>query len=164
MQQSDSSYYLGINLGYAVNRYPEPEEWVETINQIGVKRVQFVADLLNPSLPRSFREKKIELIQDLCSHSNILIQSAFTGAFTRVNHFGSEDEELREYWLGWFYDYAEQMIQLGIKSIGGHPGILSLKSDANSDNRKRRLLNIAIYWQRLLERVAPLGIKTILWE
>ena len=50
-------YYLGINLGFAVNRYPEPEDWINAVAEIGVNRVQFVADLLNPDLPSNLRLK-----------------------------------------------------------------------------------------------------------
>lgn len=164
MQQRNNTFSIGVNLGYAVNRYPEPQDWVETVKTIGVKRIQFVADLLNPVLPQSIREKKIALINELCTQNDLMIESAFTGAFTRVNHFGSEDEEVRKYWLSWFFEYAKQMSQLGVTSIGGHPGILSLKSDSNLDTRKKRMLDISIYWQRLLESIEPLGIRTILWE
>jgi sugar phosphate isomerase/epimerase len=164
MQPQNRPYFLGVNLGYAVNRYPEPHDWVETVKTIGIKRIQFVADLLNPVLPQSIRERKIAQIKELCSSNNLAIESAFTGAFTRVNHFGSEDEELREYWLKWFLEYAKQMSQLGVTSIGGHPGILSLKNDSDSDLRRKRMLNISEYWVRLFARIEHLGISTILWE
>ena len=41
---------IGINLGFANNRFPEPEVWTRIINEVGVKNVQFVADILNPML------------------------------------------------------------------------------------------------------------------
>jgi sugar phosphate isomerase/epimerase len=56
------------------------------------------------------------------------------------------------------------MSLLGATSIGGHPGILSLKDDSDLDKRDIRIREIALNWQRLFEVIEPLGIKTILWE
>jgi len=164
MNRRSGKYLIGVNLGFAVNRFPEPKEWVEVIHKIGGKRVQFVADLLNPSLPPSLRAKKIDETLDLCERFGITIDSAFTGAFTRVNHFGSEDKEVREFWLDWFEEYAKQMSAFGVTSIGGHPGILSMRNDQDLNLRRIRVKEIAYSWGRLLDRVSSLGINTILWE
>lgn len=157
-------YFIGINLGFAVNRFPEPEEWTRAIEQIGVKRVQFVADLLNPSLPRSFRYRQIERTQSLCRDYGISVESAFTGAFTRVNHFGSRNPEVRNFWIDWFAEYARQMSVLGVTSIGGHPGILSINDDDDKHIRKERIREIAGCWANVFESVGRFGIETILWE
>jgi D-erythrulose 1-phosphate 3-epimerase len=161
---SEFKYRLGVNLGFAVNRYPEPEEWIDAVLEIGVRKVQFVADLLNPNLPESLRQKKIKRIKQLCEANDIEIESAFTGAFTRVNHFGSEDSELRKYWLNWFVEYAIQMSQLGVTSIGGHPGILSLKNDMNKFERSRRVEEIAYCWNQVLVKTKQYGIEFVIWE
>mgnify|MGYP001335273428 FL=1 len=37
---------LGMNLGFAVNKYPEPEAWSRLVaEEMGVRNVQLVADL-----------------------------------------------------------------------------------------------------------------------
>ena len=46
------TYRLGINTGFAVNRYSEPEEWTRIVGEdLGLKFVQLTADVLNPDLP-----------------------------------------------------------------------------------------------------------------
>jgi sugar phosphate isomerase/epimerase len=160
----NSPFFLGVNLGFAVNRYPEPEDWVSSVLKIGVKRVQFVADLLNPSLPVALRRREINRIYSLCQKNEISIESAFTGAFTRVNHFGSSNPEIREYWINWFVEYARQMSIFGVTSIGGHPGIISIANDCDFQVRKNRIHEIAICWEKVLERTSKFGIKNILWE
>ena len=164
MNMQTNEYFVGLNLGFAVNRYPEPYEWTDVVNTIGAKRVQFVADLLNPSLPKSHRIKKVDQILKFCEKFGITIESAFTGAFTRVNHFGSEDKEIREFWVEWFVEYAKQSAVLGASSIGGHPGILSLRNDLDPQTRRVRVKEIANCWGQVLEQVNPFGIDTILWE
>lgn len=158
------TYRIGVNLGFAVNRYPEPNDWIEAICEIGVKRVQFVADLLNPYLPLEFRKKKTAEIQQKCDRAGIIIESAFTGAFTRVNHFGSEEKAIRDYWEKWFVEYARQSSEMGATTIGGHPGILSLKQDSNEKVRADRMEEIAERWHRVSEKVSSYGISQICWE
>ena len=160
----DHNLHLGINLGFAVNRYPEPHHWVEILEEVGVRRVQFVADLINPNLPANFRLRKISKLVELCRENNILIESAFTGAFTRVNHFGSGDSEIREHWIRWFIEYARQMSPLQVTSLGGHPGILSIEDDANTKIRERRIKQIVQCWAKVLEGSSQFGIRKIFWE
>lgn len=43
------SYRLGMNLGFAVNKYIEPEVWSRIVAEdLELHYVQMVADLLNP--------------------------------------------------------------------------------------------------------------------
>ena len=45
-------YKLGLNTGFAVNRYSDSDSWTKLVNKCGINSVQFTADLLNPSLPQ----------------------------------------------------------------------------------------------------------------
>jgi sugar phosphate isomerase/epimerase len=158
-------YSLGVNLGFAVNRFPEPEDWIPLVSeQIGVRRVQFVADLLNPSLPGKIRSQKVRKINSLCEKHGVAIESAFTGAFTRVNHFGSADPEIRSYWKRWFFDYLEQSVDMGVTNIGGHPGILSQINNDDPVMRTKMLNQIAACWQEVFEFGAKIGLDFIGWE
>ena len=158
-------YSLGVNLGFAVNRFPEPEDWIPLVSeQIGVRRVQFVADLLNPSLPGRIRSQKVKKINSLCEKHDVIIESAFTGAFTRVNHFGSADPEIRDFWKKWFKDYLEQSVDMGVKSIGGHPGILSQANNDDPAMRIKILHQIAVCWQEVFEYGSKIGLEFIGWE
>ena len=153
-----------MNLGFAVNRYPEPLDWIPTVSEIGVRKVQFVADLLNPELPDSFRAKKTLEINKLSDKYGLTIESAFTGAFTRVNHFGSLEKEVREHWRNWFKKFVQQSCDLGATTIGGHPGILSLKADCDKRTRGEAIEQIAIEWGNILEYGRPFGLQKIIWE
>jgi sugar phosphate isomerase/epimerase len=158
-------YSIGVNLGFAVNRYPEPKDWVPLIaDQIGVKRVQFVADLLNPSLPAQLRVRKVNEINKLAARHGIIIESAFTGAFTRVNHFGSTDPDVRDYWMEWFKAYIVQSSDMGAEIFGGHPGIMSLGVDNDPVLRREAIENIVDAWVELMEFAQGFGYTAAAWE
>ena len=45
-------FTLGINMGFATNRFPEPAVWAQLVSEeMGLHAVQLVADLLNPFWP-----------------------------------------------------------------------------------------------------------------
>ena len=88
-------FRLGINTGFAVNRYSEPQEWTKILNFLGIKYAQFTADLLNVSLPDKIIQEQIEEIKTSSKENGIVIQSAFTGAFTRLNHLAHPNNQIR---------------------------------------------------------------------
>ena len=55
---------LGINTGFAVNRYPLASEWLNIIELIKLKKVQITADVLDPRNPQNFIDSEIEYIND----------------------------------------------------------------------------------------------------
>ena len=57
-------YRLGINTGFAVNRYAEPEEWIRIVGEeLELKVVQFTADMLNVDLPANVIVNQVDRIQ-----------------------------------------------------------------------------------------------------
>ncbi len=107
---------LGINLGFAINKYTEPEEWTRIVGEeLGLKHVQFVADLLNPFLPKEYIDNQIERIMLNTGKYGISVDSVFTSAFTRVNHLMHPDKECRKIWLQWFKDLFAIAAWLGAK-------------------------------------------------
>ena len=87
-------YKLGLNTGFAVNRYSNPEAWIKLVNRCGIDSVQFTADLLNPSLPSSIIKEQLKKIKKACKDNNIKVTSTFTGAFTRLNHLAHPEKEI----------------------------------------------------------------------
>ena len=95
-------YRLGINTGFAVNRYSEPEEWIRIVGEdLGLKVVQFTADMLNVDLSNKIIYKQVDRIQKACQLYDVKISSTFTGAFTRVNHLAHPDKDTRKHWVNW---------------------------------------------------------------
>ena len=155
---------LGINTGFAVNRYPEAMEWAGIIAKAGVSNVQLTADIINVSLPEVILQSQTKKIISACEHFNLKITSCFTGAFTRVNHLAHPDKEIREYWINWFKRFAVLTRELGCDTFGSHFGIFSMRDDRDDRIRNlRRSQNISC-WHEIAEFSKDLGIKQIIWE
>jgi sugar phosphate isomerase/epimerase len=157
-------YKLGINTGFAVNRYSGPEDWAEILNKVEVEYVQFTADLLNVSLPDDIIKAQTKRIIEACKNYNIKVTSTFTGAFTRVNHLAHPDPEIRKYWINWFKRFANLTIELGSVQMGSHFGILTAKDDLDSDLRQSRVRQNIEGWHEIADYAKKVGIETILWE
>lgn len=158
------SFNMAINTGFAVNRYPEAEDWCEVIKSAGAKNVQLTADIVNPSLPDSIVARKLDEIIEQCENHGLSVTSTFTGAFTRVNHLAHPDGQIRRYWVGWFKKFADMTAKVGAKRMGSHFGIFSMKDDRDPDLRKARLAQNISGWHEIADYAASVGIEQVLWE
>lgn len=155
---------IGINLGFANNRFPEPEVWTRIIREVGAKNVQFVADILNPMLkmydPKYF-DKQIEKTIECAKENDINITSMMTSSFTRVNHFSHPDKAYRDIWYRWFYNFLLMGKDFGAKSAGSHFGILTTESLALYDY----YYNITVEnWLKLAEDAKTMGYEYLFVE
>ncbi|MCL1794556.1 MAG: sugar phosphate isomerase/epimerase [Oscillospiraceae bacterium] len=154
---------LGTNLGFAINRYIEPEIWAKIVAEdLGLFCVQFVADLLNPFLPGDYIEKMAKRIADSAKQYGISIDSMFTSAYTRVNHLMHPDAEAREIWLGWFKRFIDLGQKFGAKTLGSHFGILTF--DAFEHNREFLVEEGVKNWQKLSFYAKDSGYEALIFE
>ncbi len=160
-----TQFKLGINAGFAINRYPEPEQWTRLVSEeFNLKYVQFVADLLNPFLPENIIKQQIANINKNCQKYDININTTFTSAFTRVNHLLHPDKMQREVWFKWFKDFFDITAEFGARASGSHFGILSM-NDCYNEQRKEKLLKEAIsYWQQLAVYAQKKDFEYIMFE
>ena len=159
------SYRLGINLGFAVNRYPEPQVWSRIVGEtLGLRYVQFVADLLNPFWPDDYVQNQITQIQAAATLYGIAVESLFTSSFTRVNHLMHPDEEARRFWLDWFKKLLNIGARLGAKNAGSHFGILTFR-DYDDAKRREHLIEEGVKgWQALSFHARELGYESLIFE
>ena len=157
-------YRLGLNTGFAVNRFAEPQEWTRVFKILNIKYAQFTADLLNVSLPDKIIHEQTKLINEHCYLNDVKIVSAFTGAFTRVNHLAHPDKNIRDYWVSWFKRYIDLAIEIGAKNIGSHPGILTEKDDNDLDRRRERVNQNVECWHEIANYAKKKDIDYISWE
>jgi sugar phosphate isomerase/epimerase len=159
------SFELSVNTGFLVNRYTDPSQWVKLISDyIGVKNIQFTADLINPSLPDDLILKKVDETKSYLEKYQVNATSAFTGAFTRLNNLTHPDEDFRKYYLEWFKKFVDISSGLGCESIGSHFAILT-QDDLNDSSRRDYLTEYAVKsWQEIATYAKNRGIKKIFWE
>ncbi len=160
-----TSFTLGINTGFAVNRYPEPEVWARIVaEELGLRTVQLVADLLNPFWPEAVIEAEMERILRAIDEYDIAVHSLMTGAFTRVNHLMYPFPELRQAYVDWFKHFADLAVRLGAEAVGSHFGILSVR-DVKDPRRYRERVDEGVrYWQELSHYARDVGLKYIYFE
>lgn len=158
-------YRLGINLGFAINRFPEPEVWSGVVaRDLGLDCVQLVADLLNPFLPADVVDEQVKEIER-CTHAlGIRVQSVFTSAFTRVNHFMHPDPRQRDVWSDWFRRFAAIAARLGAEALGSHFGIMSVRDCEDQARRRERVAEAVRRWQELSRHCADLGLRYLMFE
>lgn len=162
---NNHEYELSVNTGFLVNRYSDPSQWVKTVSEeIGIKKVQFTADLINPSLPDNLITKKLNETKDELEKYGIEVSSTFTGAFTRLNNLTHPDKDFREYYHGWFKKFVDISSFLGSQSIGSHFGILT-QPDLDNHEIATSLKNEAISrWSDIGDYALEKGIRVIYWE
>lgn len=156
---------LGINTGFATNRFPEPEVWTKIVGEIlGLRYVQFVMDILNPWLPWPILKEEVRKIRKLCKKYNVIIDTTFTSAFTRVNHLFHPNPKIRKVWLEWFKRFFTVSGELGARGSGGHFGIFSV-TDFNDRRRREFILREGIEgWQNLSRYGKKIGFEFLIFE
>ena len=156
---------LGINCGFAINRFPEPEVWLRIAGEeLGLRCCQFVADLLNPWLPQDLVDEQVRRINENAAKHDVAIRTTFTSAFTRVNHIMHPDAHTREAWFEWFKRFFDLSARLGAEASGSHFGSLSVTDNADPARRRERLEEGMRTWRRLAEYGAGLGFSCLLFE
>lgn len=159
------SLVLGINTGFAINRFVEPDDWTRIVSEeLGLQVVQFTADLLNPWYENGIFYTQAEKIRNCCEKYNIKITTTFTSQFTRVNHLLHPDREIRRVWIEWFKRFFELSVFLGAEGGGSHFGIMTVRDCNNPEIRRERIQQGVDGWRELSEYGAKIGMKYLIWE
>lgn len=156
---------IGVNLGFANNRFPEPEVWTKIVDEdMDIRNVQFVADILNPMLKQydeKYYNEMIERTVKCIDKHNINVSSIMTSSFTRVNHFSHPDKGYREIWFNWFCEFLKMGQAFGSKAAGSHFGILTTESLNDYDNFYKMTID---YWYRLADVAKSMGYEYLFVE
>jgi sugar phosphate isomerase/epimerase len=152
-------------LGFAANRYIESEVWAKIVSKdLGLRYVQFVADLLNPFWPVEYIEDQIKRINAAIRENGIAVESIFTSTYTRVNHFLNPDAEARKFWLDWFKRFLDIGRKIGAKNAGSHFGIMTFDTFDNPDKRKYIMDECVKGWQALSFYAKETGYDSLIFE
>ena len=156
---------LGVNTGFATNRYPEPEVWGRIVGEeLGLRTVMFVADLLGMFYPQEIIASEIAKVKSMAERYHFSIDSAFTAAFTRVNHVAHPNSKIREVWVQYLMRLARTAAALGARTMGAHFGILSFR-DYEELPRREGMTEIAIEnWRRIARVGKEVGLEFLIFE
>lgn len=155
---------LGVNLGFAINRYIEPEVWPRVVLDMGLTRVQFVADLLNPFWPEAYVENQLERLEKSLRETGVKVDSIFTSSQTRWNFQTHSDAEARRFYHEWLKKMLSYGARLGAKSGGANFGAMSFAAYDNEDTRSAIIDEAVTLWQKLCDYAAGLGYEALIIE
>ncbi len=157
--------HLGVNCTFATNRYTEPEAWTEIVGEeLGLRYVQFVSDLLDPYLPYNIQRRICKNILDNCKKYNITIHTTFGGYFVHQHYLGHPDNEIRGEAEKWFRRLINQASLSGASGTGTCFAITSVK-DSQNPGRRKYIINEAIKaYTRLSSFAKKKGLKYLIFE
>ena len=131
---------VGVNLCFAIKRWPEPEEWARiAADELEVSTVQFTTDLIDPWWPESDRAAMAARVREAAGRRGIAIHSVQIGlAGYTYNGLLHPDETARRLAEEWWRRSIDLAAELGARAAGGPIGGLSV-ADAASPERRRAL-------------------------
>ena len=124
---------LGINLSFAVKRWPEPEKWARFVKkELDLDLVQFTFDLLDPWTPANLRGKMAQDVKKAADDWGIKIDSAFAGlaAYT-YNNLLHPQVPGRQTSMEWWKRALQTTAEIGAKRIGSPLGAMSASDYAD---------------------------------
>jgi len=159
-------FTFGINLGFAVKRWPEPHTWAKIVTEdMGVNLVQFTFDLLDPWWPESHRKTLAAQIKYAAQEYGVTIHSAFAGlAYYTYNGLLNPEpagREIMKEWWKWAIDVTRE---IGADTCGGPLGGLSV-ADGQNPAKMEQLYNEQIaYILELCDIAKQAGLRQFLIE
>ena len=157
---------LGINLSFAVKRWPEPEAWARLVREdLGLTSVQFTFDLLDPWWPEATRRELAGRVRRAAQDWGIEIQSAFVGlaAYT-YNGLLHPDAAGREAALAWWQRAIDVAAAIGASAVGGPLGGMTARDASDADARARQEERLLDGVRTLVEATTAAGLGAFLIE
>lgn len=157
--------HLGINTCFAVKRWPEPEQWLNIVKELGLDYCQFSLDLVDPLLETNATDAYAEETRKLADALGITIHSTFTGlaaySWSQLLH---PQEAMRDAATRWYERAIDFTALLGAAGTGGHLGAFSVR-DMEQAQRKEQLLGEMETRLSALARYAQQqGLQFLLFE
>jgi len=157
---------FGVNLSFAVKRWPEPEAWARLVREeLGLSLVQFSFDLLDPWWPDDLALPLARRVRGAVAANGLTLHSAFVGlaAYT-YNGLLHPDAEGRRAARRWWERAVDLAAEMGAKAVGGPVGGMSVVQAAQGDEAARRYEELLGTLTRLTERAAARGLEAWLLE
>jgi sugar phosphate isomerase/epimerase len=143
---------VGVNLCFAIKRWPEPEQWARIVREeLGAESVQFTMDLIDPWWPADLRAAMAARARSEAGARGIAIHSVQIGlAGYTYNGLLHPDAAARGIAEDWWRRSIDMAAELGARAVGGPVGALSV-ADAASPERR------AVLYDEVVERLGHLA-------
>jgi D-erythrulose 1-phosphate 3-epimerase len=157
---------LGINLSFAVKRWPEPEAWSAFVrDELGLELVQFSFDLLDPWWPDDLAVPLAQRVRAAAAGHGLTIHSAFVGlaAYT-YNALLHPDAAGREAARRWYERAIDRAADMGARAVGGPVGGLSVVAARDAGTRRARYEELLTTLHGLAAHAEARGLAALLIE
>jgi D-erythrulose 1-phosphate 3-epimerase len=157
---------LGINLSFAVKRWPEPEAWAAFVRQeLGLDLVQFSFDLLDPWWPDDLAGPVAARVKTAAGAHGLAIHSAFVGlaAYT-YNALLHPEAAGRKAAKLWYLRAIDRAAEMGAAAVGGPVGGMGVRDLADPAIRRARYAELVTTLGELTDYAAARGLTEILIE
>ena len=157
---------VGVNLCFAIKRWPEPEEWARiAADELGVSSVQFTMDLIDPWWPESDRAAMAARVRDAAGRRGIVIHSVQIGlAGYTYNGLLHPDETARRIAAEWWRRSIDLAAELGAGAAGGPIGALSVADAASPERREALYAEVVGRLGGLADHAKRSGLEALLVE
>jgi D-erythrulose 1-phosphate 3-epimerase len=157
---------LGINLSFAVKRWPEPEAWAAIVGeQLGLRSVQFTLDLIDPWWPQEPRLAMAKQVSAVAGGRGIAIHSVQIGlAGYTYNGLLHPDPAARWIARDWWGRSFELAAELGAGAAGGPLGAMSAADAGDPARRELLYTELLEHIHHLAEDARRHGLSALLVE
>ena len=157
---------VGVNLCFAIKRWPEPEEWTRiAADELGVSAVQFTMDLIDPWWPESDRAAMAARVREAAGRRGIAIHSVQIGlAGYTYNGLLHPDETARRIAEEWWRRSIDLAAELGAGAAGGPIGALSVADAASPERREALYAEVVGRLGGLADHAKRSGLEALLIE
>jgi D-erythrulose 1-phosphate 3-epimerase len=155
---------FGINLGFAIKRWPQPQQWARVVrDELDLDTVQFSFDLLDPWWPE--HETLAARAREAADAYGITIHSAQVGlAMYTYNGLLHPDPDARAAAVEWWHRAFRIAAELGASAMGGPVGALSIPELDEPAVRERRYGELVETMRILAEDARAAGLDALLVE
>ncbi len=142
---------------WMISATPSPRE-------IRAGYIQLNPEFLNPSWPSAVIAKRERQFRAAFARNKMRATSVMTSTYSRLNHMGHPDPDVRRYYVNWFKTLADIAGAIGADSMGSQFAIFTQK-DYNDPKRREELIDIVIdCWREVAEHARAAGLKYVFWE
>jgi sugar phosphate isomerase/epimerase len=161
-----TEFTLGVNLCFAVKRWPEPEEWARIVaEEFGLKSVQFTFDLMDPRAPAGVVASMIDHTKIECARYGIAVHSTFTGFIPFMGNLLLHPEQpYRDDAKAWFKAAIDVTARMKVASTGGYFGALTMKDVGDAARRQERMDGWLDALRELAQEAKDKGLESLLVE
>jgi sugar phosphate isomerase/epimerase len=157
---------VGVNLCFAIKRWPEPEQWARIVREeLGVASVQFTMDLIDPWWPADLRAAMAARARSEAGARGIAIHSVQIGlAGYTYNGLLHPDAAVRGIAEDWWRRSIDMAAELGARAVGGPVGALSVADTASPERRAALYDEVVERLGHLAGHAAEAGLEALLVE